>query len=519
MILKKYIKTERIMSLIGKILLTYYLYFNIEKILNKTKMYFRYYVKLIPFVREKIKKSMLDFRIQLKKDLNRSINNKKMPIYDKIKNIGITDSGIINIINKNKNLKGFDWQNGMVSGTVYTNNTDLNNLMTKVYPIFARSNPLHPDIFPGVRKMEAEIIRMVANLFNSKSPGAGSFTTGGTESIILACKTYRDLSYKNNNYNPSILVCDTAHAAYWKAGHYLGIKIITVPHDKDCKLTVDNIVDYIEDNTIAIVASAPCFNFGIIDDIDNISKYCVNNGLYLHIDMCLGGFILPFIDKYKNISFDNEGITSISVDTHKYGCGPKGGSVILYKNQDLFKYQMFVKEDWSGGIYGTANITGSRSGNIISLTWASIMHIGFNLYKCYAKNISKITKKLFLAIEEIPELFAFGSPQICIVAIGSNKYSIYLICDKMKEKGWNLNVLQNPACFHLCITNCHTETHIIEFINDIKCCLKSIKTLTIANGNQIIESKSLYGSTQKINDGDIVTDLVKEYFCVLNELN
>ena len=360
MILKKYIRTERIMSLIGKLLLTYYFYVNLEKILINSKKYINYYIKCIPFIREKIKKNMLDFRIQLKKDLNVIIKKNKLPIYDKIKDIGITNEGIINIINENRKLKGFDWQNGMVSGTVYTNNNDLNNLLTKVYPIFARSNPLHPDIFPGVRKMEAEIIRMVANLFNSKSPGAGSFTTGGTESIILACKTYRDLSYENNNYKPSILVCDTAHAAYWKAGHYLGIKIITVPHDKDCKLTVDNIVDYIEYNTIAIVASAPSFNFGIIDDIDNISKYCVNNGLYLHIDMCLGGFILPFIDKYKNISFDNEGITSISVDTHKYGCGPKGGSVILYKNQDLFKYQMFVKEDWSGGIYGTANITGSR---------------------------------------------------------------------------------------------------------------------------------------------------------------
>ena len=519
MLLIKYTKTEKIMSLIGKIFLTYYLYSNLKKILSKSRKYLNYYIKLLPFVREKIKKSMLDFRIELKSDLNSYINKKKLPIYDKMGDMGLTDGGILEIINKNREFKGFDWKNGMVSGTVYTNNINLNNLMLKIYPFFARSNPLHPDIFPGIRKMEAEIIRMVANLFNSQSPGAGSFTTGGTESIILACKTYRDLSYEKGNYKPSILVCDTAHAAYWKAGHYLGIKIITVPHDNNCKLIVDNIMNYIEDNTIAIVASAPSFNFGIIDDIDNISRYCINNNLYLHIDMCLGGFILPFIKKYKNISFDNPGITSISVDTHKYGCGPKGGSVILYKNQEFFKYQMFVKENWSGGIYGTTNMTGSRSGNIISLTWGSIMHIGKNHYRSYAKNIIKLTKKLSLEIENISELFVYGSPEVCIVSIGSNIYSIYVICDKMKEKGWNLNVLQNPACFHLCITNCHNDTQINKFISDIKCCLKNIKTLTIENGNRLIESKSLYGSTQKINDGDIVTDLVKEYFCVLNELN
>lgn len=495
--------------------LIYNLYFHLKYLSNLNyKKWITNKIKQIPFIKNKINNEKNKFRIKLKNELNEPINS--LQKFNKLNPNGFNSKVITTLIKKYKNIKSFDWETGMVSGTVYTANNELDNLMNQIHSIYYRSNPLHPDIFPGIRKMEAEIVQMCGNLLYSKNLCAGSFTSGGTESIILACKTYRDIALKKGIYNPSIIVCKSGHAAYWKAGQYLGINIIEVPYDYQFKLTTSILNEYITSNTIAVITSAPGFHFGIIDNIKEIANYCKINNLYMHVDMCLGGFILPFIDKYNYISFKTDGITSISLDTHKYGCGPKGGSVILYKNEDLYKNQMFVKEDWTGGIYGTSNISGSRSGNIISLTWATMMFVGFNGYKKNSLKLLNLTEILKYEISKIENIFYFGDPKVCIVAIGSKVFDIYLLSDRLKGMGWNLNVLQNPPSFHLCITNCHDENIIYKFIDNIKICLDDI--MNLKNNGNLTSSKSLYGSTQKIGDSDIIADVVRDYFCVLNDI-
>ena len=473
-----------------------------------------HFIKKIPYVKNKIINEKLKFTKKLKDELNSPINKNKLIVYNKLLHQGLDDIDIINHIKHYYKLGKYDFKKGKVSGTVYTSDTKLDNLMNTIFPIFYRSNPLHPDIFPGIRKMEAEIIHMCANILNSNDPCAGSFTSGGTESIILAMRTYRDFYSKTN---PNIIVCKTGHAAYWKAGQYLDINIIEAPYDEEGKLTLKNIKKLINNNTIAVITSAPSFNFGIIDDIKEISEYCFKKNISVHVDMCLGGFILPFIEGYKHISFLSNGVTSISLDTHKYGCGPKGGSVILYKNTNLYKKQIFVKENWSGGIYGTSNISGSRCGNSISLTWASLMYHGFNGFKKNAETIIDLTNFLFSEISKIDGIFVYGKPKICIVSIGSKLFDIYLLSDKLNDLGWNLNVLQNPSCFHICITNCHNRTVLEKFIQDIKKSIEEIKEL-IGKNKTLPVSKSLYGSTQKINDSSIVSDVVRDYFCCLNDI-
>lgn len=497
-------RLERI-SFIYMLYKLYSIYYNIN--ITNIKSLVLYYCKDIPLIKNHIDKEKNNFNLKIKEDLNKSIRDNSLIIYDKLPMNSLKENDIVDIIKKNKST---NWKNETkISGTIYTNDNKLDQLMINIFPIYYRSNPLHPDIYPGIRKMEAEIIQMCSHLFKSKDNCSGSFTSGGTESIILACKTYRDTSSINN---PSILVCSNGHAAYWKAGHYLGINIIEVPFNKDGKLTLNVVKKYIRFDTIAVITSAPSFHFGIIDDIEDISEYCFKKNIFVHIDMCLGGFILPFIEKYNKISFLSKGITSISLDTHKYGCGPKGGSVILYKCKSLYKQQIFVKDDWTGGIYGTANISGSRCGNVISLTWATMMYYGYKGYKKNANRIIELTLYLKGEINKIPELFCFGDPEICIVAIGSKQLNIVLLSDKLKDKGWNLNVLQNPLSFHLCITNCHTLELIKEFINDMKTNIEFVK------GNNI-ESSSLYGSTQKIDNTEIISDVVKEYFYILNDIN
>ena len=484
------------------------------KIIN-IKIFFYYFIKKIPYIKNKIIREKLKFTKKLKEELNQPIKENKLTIYNKFLDNGLDDIDIVNNIKNLYNLGKFDFKKGKVSGTVYTSDIKLDNLMNTIFPIFYRSNPLHPDVFPGVRKMEAEIIQMCANILQSNDPCAGSFTSGGTESIILAMKTYRDTC---NITKPNIVVCKTGHAAYWKAGQYLGIEVLEAPYDEECKLSLSNVKSIINNNTIAVITSAPSFNFGTIDNIREISQYCFSKNIYVHIDMCLGGFILPFIQEYKYISFSTEGVTSISIDTHKYGCGPKGGSVILYRDTELYKKQMFVKDNWSGGIYGTSNITGSRCGNSISLTWASLMYHGYDGFKKNAETIINLTKFLFNELSSVDGIFIYGHPKICIVSIGSKLFDIYLLSDKLNELGWNLNVLQNPSCFHLCITNCHNQNIIEKFIQDIKRSVNEIKIL-IKENKQLPVSRSLYGSTQKINDSAIISDVVRDYFCCLNNIN
>ena len=454
---------------------------------------------LLYIFKNKINKKKIKMIECFKKENNNFVESNKLKIVKSIPETPKFKSDIIKEIVCLLNLSKIN--KTKISGCLYTSNPQLDNLLSDCFSYFHRSNPLHPDVYPGVRKMEAEIINMCGNLMNSPTPDAGSFTTGGTESILLACKAYRD---KYNKKYPEIIVNKSAHAAYWKAGHYFNIKIVEI-NDFD-KININK-------NTIAVVCSAPTFNYGLIDPIEKLSELCKKNNVGLHVDACLGGFLTPFI-KTTICDFRLEGVTSISLDTHKYGYGPKGGSVILYRDKETFKKQMFVKEDWSGGIYATSNLTGSRDGNVVSLTWCTIMYMGYEKYKLNAQNIQKLVIYLRDEINKIDGLFVYGNPEVCVVAIGSKTYDILLLCDELKERGWNLNILQNPNSFHFCVTNVHNKDIIKELIEDIKELHNKLKN----KNNKNAVCKSIYGTTQKIKGTEIIDDVAREYLYCLNNI-
>jgi len=530
---------KKVSSNMLKIYGTYHL---LSKLYQKTPYFKTIFFKLIKknaYVRSIITHETQKIRHDIKNDLNKSIEGNTL--FLTLPDDGKTDKFIVDTIKsyRNENNKMVDLTK--LSGCIYHQETELDTTMSLIFPYFYRSNPLHPDVFPYIRKMEAEIISMCAHLMNSPNPNAGCFTSGGTESILLACKTYRDIAYERGIKEPEIIVSKNAHAAYWKAGQFFNIKIVEIEsfyndsYDYDdtsvnddgsdvnntycepiCLSLIAILENVINKNTIAIIASTPSFNHGIIDPIKKIADIATKNNLYLHLDHCLGGFIIPFLKNNTKYDFSVQGVSSISMDTHKYGNGPKGGSVLLYNDIELYKKQAFVKEDWSGGIYGTSNITGSRDGNAISLTWATMMKIGYNGYNLNAHKISKLTRYLASQLNLISDIFVYGNPATCIVGIGSYTLNIYLLSDALKELGWNLNVLQHPASFHLCITNVHTKEIIDTFIKDIRNSVTII--VSQKHTNTPLKVKSIYGTTQKIQDGEIISDVVREYICCLNEL-
>ena len=478
--------------------------------LGLDKQYLFYLMRQIPYVRDKIYFKKREIRDKIKNDLNEPI--KGMELNLKLPSKGLSTADILKEVKGYSDITEYDSNKGRISGCVYSNSMKIDSLMEKIYPIFERTNPLHPDIYPGLRKMEAEIVNMCGNLMKSPQPETGCFTSGGTESILLAMRAYKKIA-EQRGIKGDILLAKSAHAAYWKAADYFGMNTVEIETNY-LPLNSDFVTQYITKDTIVVIASAPTFNYGIIDDIDSLSDFCFNHHIYLHVDMCLGGFLVPFLYNI-NVDFTKLGVSSISMDTHKYGYGPKGGSVLLYNDPFIFKKHMFIKEDWTGGIYGTSNLTGSRSGAVIATTWATMMACGTKWYEKEARRIQNMVSKLKEGVLNNEMLDVLGNPNVCIVAIGSSYFSIYVLADMLKEKGWSLNQLQNPPAFHFCITSIHTMDMINNLINDINECVDKIGD---SNNFETRETASIYGTTQKVYDREVISDVVRDYIVCLNEL-
>ncbi|KAF7710380.1 hypothetical protein HF521_009252 [Silurus meridionalis] len=414
------------------------------------------------------------------------------------------------IIKQYQTLNEVKWSKGKVSGTVYWGDEKLTDLLVKVYGEFAWSNPLHPDIFPGVRKMEAEVVRMTCSLFSGGPESCGTVTSGGTESILMACKAYRDLAYERGIKYPEIIAPVSAHAAFDKAAHYFGMKLIHIPLDKKTmKVDVKAMKRAISKNTAMLVCSAPQFPHGIIDPIVEVGKLAEKYNIPLHVDACLGGFLIVFMEKagFKLDPFDFrvKSVTSISADTHKYGYAPKGSSVVIYRDKKYRHYQYFVAPDWQGGIYASPSVAGSRPGGIIAACWATMMHMGESGYVEATKKVVQTARIIAAGICKVEGLFVFGNPEVSVVALGSDVFDIFRLSNALTSKGWNLNTLQFPSSIHICVTMLHTQPGVAqEFIKDVKeevaIIMQNPKEKTTGMG-------AIYGMAQSIPDRSMVTEV------------
>lgn len=410
------------------------------------------------------------------------------------------------------------WKTGRVSGTVYHGGDELKEVASSAYAMFASSNPLHPDVFPYVRKMEAEVVRMCVSLYNGDEQCCGAMTSGGTESILLACKSYRDAGIERGIQVPEIIVPSTVHAAFDKAAHYFGFKLIHIPvRQTDFKADVKATERAINSNTVALVGSAPCYPQGVIDPITELAVLARKYKLGLHVDCCLGSFLLPHLEElgYKVPLYDFRvpEVTSISMDPHKYGFTPKGSSVVMYRNSKLRQYQYFVAGDWSGGIYASPTIAGSRPGGLVAGTWATMMHMGKDGYRQVMKEIMEAAVAIKEGIESIDGLKLLGNPDMSVICFttSSSSVDIYKVAEALTKRHWNLNSLQFPRCVHICVTYLHTKT-VNEFLRDVKDSLAEVKSSPGAFDNG---SAAIYGMAESIPDRSMVSSLTKGFLDTL----
>ena len=366
------------------------------------------------------------------------------------------------------------WETGKCSGTMYCGDHDHYDFMNDAFGLYAHVNVLQRDMCPSATKFEAEIIAMALDLFHAEAvtedggEPAGLVTTGGTGSILHAVLAYREQAAATRGVTrPNFVKPETGHPAFDKACHLFGIEVRTAPIDPvTTTVDVEALAALIDDQTIAVMGSACNYPYGTIDPIPELGELAQQRGVGLHVDGCLGGFILPFgqelgIEPIPTFDFRVPGVTSISADTHKYGYAFKGSSTLLFRDKALRNGQYFFVSGWTGGKYMSPGIEGSRSGGLLAATWAAMVQLGRDGYRRYAREIFATAGQMMEAVRTHPELRIMGSPTFCF-SFTSDEFDIYHVNDFMRQRGWRFNGQQYPNAIHMAVTRPQTQPGVAD---------------------------------------------------------
>jgi len=390
---------------------------------------------------------------------------------------------------------------GHVSGSIYHGDHDHYRFLTDCYGLFAHANVIQRDMYPSATKLEGEIVAMTAHMLHGEAiathhpadHACGVITSGGTESLVNPMLVYREWGRDKGITEPEVIIPRSAHVALQKAGHLLGIRVLQAPLRDDWLVDVAWVREHVNANTVAIVGSAGNYPHGLIDPIDELSGIALEHDLGLHVDACLGGFILPWGERLgypvRTFDFRVPGVTSISADSHKYGYGLKGISVLLYRSDSLRRRQYFNFPEWPGGIYLSPGLAGSRSGGLVAAAWAALVSLGERGYLDAAARIFETAATIRAGIESIPELRIFGDPTF-LVAFHSADLDIYHVNDSLIARGWRLNALQLPPGLHFCVTRPNTAAGVAEaFLEDLRASVEYAKQPGLGTA----KSGALYG--------------------------
>jgi glutamate/tyrosine decarboxylase-like PLP-dependent enzyme len=372
----------------------------------------------------------------------------RFPVHRGLPDTGLPRDDILEALRTMAEEEDRFWETGKCSGTMYCGDHDHYRFLVEAFGLFAHVNSLQRDMCPSSTKFEAEIIAMTLDLLHADTvegaEPAGLVTTGGTGSIAHAMLAYREHAREHRGVTrPNVIKPETAHPAFDKACHLFGIELRKAPIDPVTTLVdVRWAEDHVDDQTVAIVGSACNYGYGTIDPIAELSEVALRHGVGLHVDGCLGGFILPFGQElgYDIPVFDYRipGVTSISADTHKYGYALKGTSVLTFRDKALRNAQYFFLTDWSGGKYCSPGMEGSRSGGLLAATWASMVQLGREGYRRYAKQIFETSAAMQEAVRSHPELRLLGRPTF-VFCFTSDVFDVYHVNDFMRTRGWRFN--------------------------------------------------------------------------------
>jgi glutamate/tyrosine decarboxylase-like PLP-dependent enzyme len=403
------------------------------------------------------------------------------------------------------------WKDGRTFSLVYFAGDEVSQLLKDAYTEFMSENGLSPVAFPSLREMECEVVSMAAGLLGGDDDVAGTMTSGGTESIMMALKAAREWGRKEKGLaRPRVVVPASAHPAFDKAAHYFDLELVHAPVGPDFRVDVKAMEGLVDANTVLLVGSAPSYPQGVVDDIAAIAALAKSRGLLCHVDACLGGFFLPFAKQLGRpvpaFDFRVDGVTSMSADLHKYGYAAKGASVVLYRNTALRRHQFFTYSGWNGGLYASPSFCGTRPGGAIAAAWAVMHHLGEAGYLARTKSVLDTTAKLLAGIRATPGLSVLGEPIGGVFAFTSDALNVYELGDAMDARGWKLDRQQQPPALHCMITPAHEKVADV-FLADLRDCVARL-----GRGEPAPEgSAAMYGMVGAVPDQQAVDGFLLEF--------
>lgn len=409
------------------------------------------------------------------------------------------------------------WHQGRTWSMVYHVDDEHKAFLQEAAQQFFSESYINPFAFKSLQRMELEVIGMARDMLHGDESVVGTMTSGGTESIFMAVYAYREWAKKHHSVKgtPEIVVPETIHPAFEKAAYIQGIRIRKTAITSEGKADLGALSKAIGPNTILLAVSAPSYPHGLLDPIAEAAQLARAHGLPLHVDACIGGFMLPWVERLRPGTlpawdFRIEGVTSMSADTHKFGYGSKGSSVLLYRDMGYLRHQFFITTDWQGGIYASATLLGSRAGGPIATAWASLNTLGQEGFLRITRAILAGVEQLQAGIASVPELKLIGEPCMNIIAYTSQSKSvdIFVVADYLAERGWYVDRQQRPNCIHLTVMQ-HNLATIPQYLLDLR------SGTRFAQENPKAQSKgnaALYGLMARLPFRSMVANNVRQLF-------
>jgi glutamate/tyrosine decarboxylase-like PLP-dependent enzyme len=374
-----------------------------------------------------------------------------------------------------------DWRNGKVFSLAYYAGPQAIAVAEDAYRRFSGENALSTDAFPSLRIMQQDVLSMVGPWLGADKDSAGFMTSGGTESILMVVKAARDQFAQSNGVTtPNIVLPTSAHAAFEKACHYFGVESRRAAVGSDWRADIAAMEMLIDDNTVMLVASAPQYPQGVIDDVAGIAALASSHGINCHVDACMGGVTLAYLAKLglpiPPWNLQVHGVTSISVDLHKYGYTSKGASVVMYSSKSLRVHQGFFTDNWLGGMYASSGMLGTKSGGSIASAWAVLRHLGDDGYTELTRRARNATEQIANHINAHPHLVLRAYPEstlICFGAADPSTLNVFAVADELRTRGWYVDRQLPPESLH-CTVNAIHHDKIEAFIIDLDASVNTV---------------------------------------------
>ena len=368
------------------------------------------------------------------------------------------------VVDALERMRGDDarWQDGRTFGLVYDGGPEVHAIAESAAAMYLHENALNTLAIPSLGQIQRDVVGSMAELLHGPD-AAGFMTSGGTESILMAVKAARERARAERDLDGGeIVLSDTAHAAFHKGAHYFGLEPVVVPVGDDYRCDVDAMADAVSDRTVMVIGSAPQYPHGVIDPIPELAALAAEVDANMHVDACMGGFVLPFMERLgepvRPWDFRVDGVTTISLDVHKLGYAPKGASIILHRDKRLRRFQTYTFDEWRGGFYASPSMQGTRSGAPMAAAWAVMQRLGLDGYERLTRTTIDTARKLQAGVRAINGLDLVGEPEAQLMAIRvedgwEDRLDVFAVGDALATRGWYLDRQSRPDSLHSTVSN------------------------------------------------------------------